>query len=415
MNTLRRIGRALWRFFAMVARQFVEDDCPGTAAALTYQTLFAVVPLLTVMYAMFNAFEAFGGIAERVESFIFSNIVPENVAVVQEYVSSFSSQAQNLSGPSLLLLAVTAFLMLLTIERRFNEIWRVREPRQGSQRFLMYWAILTLGPVLIGVGFAISTYIASLPLISGVTEYTGMLKYVPFLLSASLFTLIYATVPNCVVRVRYALLGGVLVAVLFELAKSGFAGIMARSNFEVIYGTFAAVPLFLLWVYLSWTIVLMGAEVVKGLGVFRIEGDERLESPLVQLLLILELFHHAHRRGEAVREEDIRALANRVDVSEWNDLKARLVELGLIKSVDKGGLVLSRDLKELSVWDLYQAVPFDMPGTVGGDKFWEHALAEKLEKIAGRSKEYLRMDLESLFKGDEKADEKGDEKREESK
>jgi membrane protein len=185
------------------------------------------------------------------------------------------------------------------------------------------------------------------------------------------------------------------------MAKGAFATIMAKSNFEVVYGTFAAVPLFLLWIYLSWTIVLIGAELVKGLSVFRFGGDEHVESPMAQLLLILEQFYLAHKRGDIVWEDNIRDLSSRIDVSEWNDYKARLMDLNLIRPLDKGGLVLSRDLKEVSVWDLYRSVPFDMPVRMGGDKAWEHNLTERLDKISGRSMEYLNMDLETLFQSDE--------------
>ena len=398
--------RSLLRFGRTIVYQYLDDDCQSTAAALTYQTLFAVVPLLTVMYSMFNAFEAFGGIAGRVEEFIFTNIVPENVGAVQEYLASFSDQARSLSAPSLALLSITAFLMLFTIERTFNEIWRVKDPRHGFQRFLMYWAIMTLGPLLIGIGFVISAYVVSIPLIVGVTETTGMLKLVPFVLSTLAFTLLYITVPNCVVHFRYGLIGGVLVAIAFEFAKVTFTRIMAGSNFEVIYGTFAAVPLFLLWVYLSWTIILAGAEIVKGLHIFRIGGDASIEPKLSQLILILELFFRAHQRGEVVRDSDIRRLSSRIDVGEWNDLKAVLVNLNLIKPLDRGGIVLSRDLKEISVWELYQLVPYDMPKTIGGNTPWEHDLAKRLEHISGGAQEDLGIDLETLFRVTEEPDDK---------
>ncbi len=402
IESAEHIVRGIGRFFVMLAREYLDDGCQSTAAALTYQTLFAVVPLLTVTYAMFNAFAAFEGLSVRLEAFIFENVVPENIGAVQEYLKSFSDQARSLSVPSLMLLGVTAFLMLFTIEKTFNEIWRVREPRHGFQRFLMYWALLTLGPILIGVGFVISTYVVSLPLISGVPGSSGMLKFVPVLMSAAMFTLIYLAVPNCVVSLRHAATGGIMVAIVFELAKVSFARIMAQSNFEVIYGTFAAVPLFLLWIYLSWTIVLVGAELVKALSVFRFDGWARIETPFVQLLLILEQFYLAHQRGDVVREVDIRKLSHRINVAEWNDLKAGLTELNLIKSIDNGGIVLCRDLAELSVWDLYQSVPFDLPCDIGGEKAWEKAFAEKLKKITGRNKEYLDMNLEALFEARER-------------
>lgn len=397
IERIKFLGNWFRQFGTMVGRQYLDDGCQSTAAALTYQTLFAVVPLLTVMYSMFNAFAAFEGVNRQIEDFVFSNVIPENVDVVQQYLSSFSEQAQNLSGPSLALLAATAFLMLYTIEKTFNEIWRVREPRGGYQRFLMYWALLTLGPMLIGVGFAISTYVVSLPLVSDVTAGTSALQFVPFFMSASIFTLIYLTVPNCLVPFKHAAIGGVAVATAFEIAKYSFADIMASSSFEVIYGTFAAVPLFLLWIYVSWTIVLVGAEFVKGLSVFRYNHEAHLESPFVQLLLIIELFYRAHERGDVISERDVRKLAARIDVSHWNDLRALLMDLDLIKSVDGGGIVLTKDLKDISVWDLYQKVPFDMPQQVGGDLPWERALNDRLRKIVGNSSEYLKVSLESLF------------------
>ncbi len=396
-DKLMHVVQVVKQFGLMVGRQYADDSCQSTAAALTYQTLFAVVPLLTVTYAMFSVFSAFENQADRLQDLIFENIVPENVDMVREYLNSFSQQAQNLSIPSLVLLGITAFLMLYTIEKTFNEIWRVREPRAGYQRFLMYWALLTLGPLMIGIGFVISTYVVSLPLISDVTEGTRVLQYVPILMSASVFTLIYLTVPNCPVPVKHAVAGGVVVAAVFEFAKYSFARIMAGSNFEVIYGTFAAVPLFLLWIYVSWTIVLLGAEVVKGLSVFRFHGFDKIESPLVQLLLILELFYRAHERGEVVQERQVRQLSDRIDVADWNDLKATLMDLGLIKNIDDGGIVLSKDLKEVSVWELYDRVPFDMPRSAGGDTPWESTLRDKLNKITGRNEEYLRLSLEDLF------------------
>ena len=145
------------------------------------------------------------------EDFIFTNVVPENVSLVQEYLGGFSAQAQSLSMPSAVFLVATAFLMLFTIERTFNEIWRIKETRHGLQRLMMYWA-------LIGVGIIVTTYVLSLPLISDVADSPVLLRFLPVLLSASTFTLIYAVVPNTLVPVRHAMVGGVLVAAVFESA-----------------------------------------------------------------------------------------------------------------------------------------------------------------------------------------------------
>jgi membrane protein len=334
----------------------------------------------------------------EVEGFLFDNVVPENVVNLQDYLHDFSTQAQSLSLPSLAFLGFTAFLMLFTIERTFNEIWRVREPRQGYQRFLMYWAVLSLGPILVGMGFVITTYLMAMPFLSDVDQYTGALGYLPILLSAAMLTLVYVVVPNCAVSFKHAVVGGLLVAIAFEMAKYLFGFVMSRSSFEVIYGAFAAVPLFLLWIYVSWTIVLMGAELVKALGVYRRDGGSQLEAPLFQIVIILELFFHAHHRGAVVGDEDIRSCGARIDLEHWNDYRQRLIELNLVRSVDKGGLVLSRDLSEISVWELYQRLGWPLPETVKGTSAWEVAMAADIQHINQHNQDLLKMDLESLFR-----------------
>ena len=398
LSAATRLPDYLWGLAAHMLKRYVDDGCQATAAALTYQTLFAVVPLLTVMYAVLNAVEAFKDLSVEVEGFLFDNVVPENVVNLQDYLHDFSTQAQSLSLPSLAFLGVTAFLMLFTIERTFNEIWRVREPRQGYQRFLMYWALLSLGPILVGMGFVITTYLMAMPFLSDVDQYTGALGYLPILLSAAMLTLVYVAVPNCAVSFKHAVVGGLLVAIAFEMAKYLFGFVMSRSSFEVIYGAFAAVPLFLLWIYVSWTIVLMGAELVKALGVYRRDGGRQLEAPLFQIVIILELFFHAHQRGVVVREEDIRSRGARIDLEHWNDYRQRLIELNLIRSVDKGGLVLSRDLSEISVWDLYQRLGWLLPATVKGTSPWEVVLAADIQHINQHNQDLLKVDLESLFR-----------------
>jgi membrane protein len=263
---------------------------------------------------------------------------------------------------------------------------------------LMYWAVLSLGPILVGVGFAISTYILSLPLITGMTDYTGALRFVPILLSASMFTLMYVAVPNCAVSFKHAVVGGIIVAMAFEMAKYLFGFVMSRSSFEVIYGAFAAVPLFLLWIYISWTIILMGAELVKGLAVFRPDGGITLEAPLFQIVIILEMFYRAHQLGEVVSEEDVRRQGARIDLESWNDYRQSLVELDLIRVVDKGGLILAKDLSEVSFWDLYQRLPWPMPLQIKGDGIWESKLGEEIRNITEHNHTLLKTDLESLFR-----------------
>ncbi|MFT6016060.1 MAG: membrane protein, partial [Candidatus Azotimanducaceae bacterium] len=389
--------RRLWDFIRYLQKSFAEDNCQSTAAALTYQTLFALVPSLSIAYLIFESFSSFQGLSQQFEEFIFSNIVPENAGVVQEYLVSFSSQTRNLSIPSGLMLLLTAFLMLFTIESTFNQIWQVREPRHGAQRFLMYWAVLTLSVPFVVASIFTTTYIGSLPFISDVSESTRGLHFVPILLGTGLLTLVYVIVPNCYVRVSHAAAGAAFTSVAFEISKVLFTEIMAKSNLEAIYGTFAAVPLFLIWLYISWTLVLLGAEVVKSLGIYRFE-EEDVEAPLFQVVLILELFYLAHRKGEVIRDQDIRQHTRRIHLELWPEIKAQLMEMGLIRSLDRGGMILAKDLNEVSVWDLYQTLNWRLPPDIKGEHAWEKTLSSQFSELYKRSSNDLQGDLETLFK-----------------
>ena len=392
--------QAVWGFFKLLVKNYSEDGCQSTAAALTYQTLFAVVPLLTITYTVLEAFEAFSGVGDLLQDFVFDNVVPESVSVVQEYIQQFSSQAMSLSGPSLIVVGLTAFLMMHTIEKSFNDIWRIREPRQGFQRILMYWAILTLGPVLMFLGLASTTYLFSLPIITGVGA-SKLFGIVPLALSTVFFTLMYVAVPNCQVPFRHGVIAAAVVAVGFELVKHLFGSVMAMTDFAVIYGTYAAVPLFLIWLYVSWTIVLFGAELNKNMGLFRSQRSPQMEPPLVQILIILHEFFRCHRLGEVVTDRTITSLSHRVDMQAWHDYKSRLLTLGLIRVVEKGGLVLSKDLNDVTLWSLYRDLPWPLPAgfTVAGEA-WEKQVNEKLTKSFEERRVMFELDLEQLYRGE---------------
>jgi len=392
---------AVWDFFKLLVKNYSEDGCQSTAAALTYQTLFAVVPLLTITYTVLEAFEAFSGVGDVLQDFVFDNVMPESVSIVQEYIQQFSSEAMSLSGPSLIVVGITAFLMMHTIEKSFNDIWRIREPRRGFQRILMYWAILTLGPILMFLGLASTTYLFSLPIITGVGA-SKLFGIVPLALSTVFFTLMYVSVPNCQVPLRHGVIAAAVVAVGFELVKHLFGSVMAMTDFAVIYGTFAAVPLFLIWLYVSWTIVLFGAELNKNMGLFRSQRSPQMEPPLVQILIILHEFFRCHRLGEVVTDKTITSLSHRVDMQAWHDYKSRLLTLGLIRVVEKGGLVLSKDLNEVTLWSLYRDLPWPLPAgfTVAGE-VWEKLVNEKLTKSYEERRMVFELDLEQLYRGEE--------------
>ena len=395
----QRFGEWL-EFWQFLLQRFFVNRGPDNAAALTYTTLFAVVPMMTVTFAMLSMIPAFQGTGEQIQAFIFHNFVPSAGETLQQYLHDFTNQARQLTWIGVAILAVTAFWMLVTIERTFNDIWHVRQPRRGIATFLLYWAILSLGPILLGAGFAVSTYVASLSLISGPDAIVGaktLLRFTPLLFSVAAFTLLYAAVPNARVSLRHALWGGLFTAVLLELAKALF-GLYVRffPGYQLIYGAFATVPLFLLWVFLSWLIVLIGAELVCNLGVSRSWRRRALPRFLV-LLGVLEVFHTRQRSGLKVRHRDVRRQGWGLPEHEWEELVSFLEGQRLVASTGGDSWMLSRDLGHYSLQRLIEHSPWPVPqlAQLPDDlpEPWYPRLREAIEQL---SREQSRLFDDSL-------------------
>lgn len=393
-------------FWLSLSQRFVENRGAGNAAALTYTTLFAVVPMMTVTFAMLSAIPAFKGVGEDIQGFIFHNFVPSTGEAVQGYLREFTTQARQLTWFGVGLLAVTAFLMLVAIEKTFNVIWRVRQPRRGMSSFLLYWAILSLGPLLLGAGFAVSTYIASLSLISGpdaVVAAKTLLGFAPLLSSIAAFTLLYAAVPNTRVPLRHALLGGLFSAVLFEVAKALFGLYVSLfPGYHLIYGAFATVPLFLLWIYLSWLIVLLGAELVYGLSQPRHWRREPIARGLI-LLVVLRLLFKRQQKGEALHYGDMQRAGWRLPEDEWNQVMDFLEREHLACKASSGGWVLCRDLHHVSLHQLLECSPWPLPSLsqlpAQLDEPWYPALRQGLERLQAEREGQFGVSLAEWLPG----------------
>ncbi len=384
-----------WRF---LFRRFLADRAISSAAALTYTTLFAVVPMMTVTFAMLSAVPAFQGVGEQIQDFVFRNFVPSTGAAVQEYLKGFTVQARQLTWIGVLALAVTAFMMLVNIEQAFNTIWRVRKSRRGVSSFVLYWAILSLGPLLLGGGFAISTYLTSTSLLSGPHALLGaktLLNFTPLVFSVAAFTLIYSTVPNARVPVKHALIGGVFTAVLFEVAKALFGVYVSFfPGYQLIYGAFATVPLFLLWLYLSWLIVLFGAELVCNLSAPH-HWRRRALPRLLVVLGVLRVFHERQQRGLAVRHGNVQRAGWLVPGDEWLEVIEFLQAEQLVCATASDAWVLSRDLSSYPLQQLLSHSPWPLPRLAQLpahlDEPWYPALRSAFE--------HLYQQQEQLFSG----------------
>ena len=243
------------------------------ASSLTFTSLLSIVPIVTVMLTVISAFPVFAHLTATLQTFILNHLVPASAETIVTYTQQFTTNAAKLTAVGLAFLAVTSIALLLTIDRAFNHIWRVKRPRPIVQRVFIYWTLITAGPILLGASLSLTSWLVGhavglIGILPGAA--IALLTLVPVALTAIAFTLLYLVMPNCHVPRRDALLGGTLAAVIFELTKRGFALYVAHfASYTVVYGAFAAVPVFLLWIYVSWLVVIFGAVAVASLPEWR--------------------------------------------------------------------------------------------------------------------------------------------------
>ena len=279
--------------------RFREDRLGLTAGSLTFTTMIALVPLVTVTLAVFTAFPMFAGLEVAVEKFFLQNLVPDAIArPVMKALTQFAGKARGMGTAGLLLLVATALALVLTIDRTLNAIWRVRQPRPLGQRVLVYWAALTLGPLALGVSLSITSLAlsASRNLTSVLPGGVGLvLDVVQYLLLAAAAAGLFHYVPNTPVRWAHAFAGGVFVATAFELSKKALAWYLDLvPTYSTVYGAFATVPIMMLWVYLGWVIVLLGAVIAAYAPTLQMRVTRRPASVGLRFELALAVLKQLH-------------------------------------------------------------------------------------------------------------------------
>lgn len=298
-----------WQTTARTLRErFREDRLGLTASSLTFTTTIALVPMMTVLLAVFTAFPVFAKLQVQLQQWLVASLIPDNIArQVLGYLTQFAGKASRLGGVGLAVLLITALALVLTMDRTFNNIWRVRKPRPISQRVLVYWALITLGPLLLAGSMSLSSYalsaskglVGALP--GGVEFFLSTLQFIVFAWGVAA---LYHYVPNTRVRWAHAFSGGLFVAVSFEVAKRLLVAYLdAVPTYSAVYGTFATLPILLVWIYTSWVIVLLGAVIAAYLPSL-LAGIERDTSsvPGGAFLLALEVLQQLHGARETTRK-----------------------------------------------------------------------------------------------------------------
>jgi membrane protein len=321
------------------------------ASSLTFTTLLSIVPLFAVGLAIFSAFPLFADFRDALQSLVSKTLPPQISTTVLGYIGEFAEQAARLTAAGLVALAFTAVMMIMTVDHALNDIWQVRVQRPFGQRVLIYWALLTLAPVLIGASLSASSYVwspspAELRRIPWLLR--GLLDYAPVMLSGLAYSALYVFVPNRAVRWRDALIGGFVAAILAELLKVGYAFFIARGSVRSIYGAFAALPLFLLWMYLSWYVLLFGAAItatLPRLRATRFSDELRAGNGFVTALALVRQLLDARRADRPAVGAQTLAMKARTDVVDCERLLETLERLGYVRR-----LLAPRRRDESSEW-----------------------------------------------------------------
>lgn len=332
-------ARDLVRF---ARRRLREESLPQVAGSLTFTTTLALVPLLTIILAIFTTFPIFGQLRTALETYFAQALMPKAISnTIISNLTQFASKATGLSAVGAIALLLTSTAMMGMIERVFNQIWRVRRPRPLVQRMLIYWALITLGPLLFGLSITVTSQLF--------TATGGFARSVPFIgslfstlasvtLTTGFYTLLYVAVPNRYVNWRDALWGALAAAIAFELAKRLFALFIRQfPAYAIIYGALAALPLFLVWIYLSWLITLVGAVVAAALPVVKYERWWHVPGPggaFVDAMAVLKVLQaNAHATGSALVSSAALRAHTRIGYDELSLLLEQMVAAGWVGRV----------------------------------------------------------------------------------
>ncbi len=377
----------------------MQDRILLSAGSLAFETLLSIVPLFAVVMSTLQLFPFFSSFKRYIGDFLFQNFPAPQSALLKEYLWLFIDKATTVSTLGGIFLVIIALLLIATVDHTLNDIWEVHAPRKPIQGFTLYWTVLTLGPVFIGTSLAASSYVWFAVFTEGplLEMKTRLLSLLPFINSIVAFTLLYLVVPNRRVRFDHALSGGLLVALLFEIAKRWFTFYVSNfATFEHIYGAVSVVPMLFFWIYLEWVVVLTGAELVYSLGCFIAPREDAAQfDPLRGLPLILSVINLvwvAQQSGRFMTMKKLFAAENIPDRSKLSRVVEFLAQQEIMHVTAEGGLAVTADLHSVTLYDLYAKLPADIircspatPGIIESERFAQVRLAtgNALESVLG--------------------------------
>jgi membrane protein len=395
-------GQHFFHFISFVISRFVQDRCMNMASSLTFTTLLSLVPLITIMFTFFTAFPQFSSFSEHAKNIILANMLPETGGkIISHYMEQFAENAAKLTTVGIVFLAITAMLMIYTIDDAFNTIWRVSRQRKLVQRMLVYWAVLTLAPLLVGgslsmTSWLISVSVGNLGQLSGVM--LGLFKIISLLLATLAFAFLFRVVPNRFVPVHHAFIGGAVSAIAFEAMNRSFALYIAYfPTYKLVYGAFASIPIFLLWVYLSWLTVLMGAVLTASMSHWRSKNGIHPLSPEVKLyfaMCILRLLSESMRSG-ITRSLPMLSRELLLGYDSLEELLEKMAEINLVQRTVGNRWTMIRAPEHVRAIELYRLFVFD-PGKPPVRSHCE-SINSWLKRLAEQNAKTTDVSLRTLF------------------
>lgn len=388
-------------FFRFLGRRFVDDRLFEAAGALAFTTLFALVPLSMVAFGALSAFPVFEDWSKQLRDYIFANFVPSSASAVQGYLTDLSTNAGKLTAAGAIALVVSVLVTLTSVETTFNRIWRVPTARPRFGRFLVYWTVLTLGALVAASSLALSTQFFALAIFEtapGRLLEAVMLRLAPMAIELLCFATIFKVVPHRTVKWRHAIAGGVLSVLLFELVKQGIGFYFGRfGNYQAIYGPLAVVPIMMLWTWLGWVAVLLGASFASSMSAFRYQPAAMrlpLGFEMYGLLRLLGRFHLARQQGRGLHTDDIQHQEPMLTDSLVQEMLSRLDEIGVVSRAEAGEWLLARDLDDVTLAELYEACHLRVPIKEAHLPCRDDALGH----VAADAIDHLRLPLRDLLK-----------------
>lgn len=355
----------LLAFAQFVWRRFLDDKCFEAAGALSYVSVFALVPLSTVALGIIAAFPLFKQWSALLTDFIFANFLPAAGSVVQTYITGFAENAEKLTTIGVFALLIAALLLMSSVESQFNRIWRVPPRRSRLARLVVYWAVLTVGPLLLAASLGATNYLFTLPTRSDVLGFvTWLAGSLPVIVTWITLTLGYLVIPNAVYRPRHAAIGAVVATVLFQAVKYAFAVFLGNANFEQVYGALATIPIFLVWLYLTWSVILLGASLAASLSAFRFQPRALRIPPGLEFAVLLRVLRHlaqAAARGAPLDRTRVLLREPGLTDEQLDRFLDLLRDLQVIQQNETCGWLLLRDPAAVPISELFEAGGFRLP------------------------------------------------------